>query len=139
MASRNHDFIVSAIVRKVRQHGFKVIYLDGRHQDVSVEKLELPHKIINHRPDVIGENNYNCFCIGEAKIESDLLTERTKNQLKDFFQLVNINPQNKLILGVPLNDRGLLDNVLNKLGMINKKQIEVIVVPGKLLPNEKEI
>ena len=55
MASEQHNFIVSAIARKIRQYGFRIIYLDGKYQDVDTKKFDIPPQIINHRPDVIGE------------------------------------------------------------------------------------
>ena len=34
MASEQHNFIVSAIARKMKLDGFGIIYLDGKYQDV---------------------------------------------------------------------------------------------------------
>lgn len=55
MASEKHNFIVSAIARKIRQDGFRITYLDGKYQDIDTKKFDIPPKIINHKPDVIGE------------------------------------------------------------------------------------
>ncbi len=139
MASEKHNFIVSAIVRKIRQDGFRVIYLDGKYQDIDTEKFDIPPKITNHKPDVIGEKESIFFCIGEAKTKNDLLSERTKNQLIDFLTIVRLSSGNKLVLGIPLNAKENLEKLLIELGIVNQKQIEIIYIPEELLPYEEEI
>ncbi|KUK55983.1 MAG: hypothetical protein XD79_0369 [Atribacteria bacterium 34_128] len=139
MPSEKHDFIVSAIVRKIRQDGFRVIYLDGKYQDIDTEKFDIPPKIINHKPDVIGEKESIFFCIGEAKTKNDLLSERTKNQIIDFLTIVRLSSGNKLVLGIPLNAKENLEKLLIELGIVNQKQIEIICIPEELLPYEEEI
>ncbi|MHA1881868.1 MAG: hypothetical protein ACTSUO_02350 [Candidatus Thorarchaeota archaeon] len=139
MASKRHDFIVSAVVRKMRLDGFDIVYLDGRHHDISTTKPEIPPTIIHHKPDVIGEKKDGIFCIGEAKTESDISSERTRNQVSDFMAVVLMNEENRLILGVPLNSTGDLEALLRKLGCWHHKQIDIIHIPEELLPYEKEI
>ena len=53
MASEQHNFIVSAIARKIKLYGFRIIYLDGKYQDVETEKPDIPPKIrlIGNRRD----------------------------------------------------------------------------------------
>ncbi|GAF98987.1 unnamed protein product [marine sediment metagenome] len=139
MASEQHNFIVSAIARKIRQYGFRIIYLDGKYQDVDTKKFYIPPQIINHRPDVIGEKEGIFFCIGEAKTKNDLFNERTKNQIIDFFAIVRLNYRNRLIVGIPLNAKKDLENLLLELGLEHKRQIKVIYIPEELLPHEEEI
>jgi len=139
MASEKHDFIVSAIVRKMRLDGFKVIYLDGKYQNIGTEKFDIPPKIINHKPDVIGEKDSIFFCIGEAKTKNDLLAERTKNQIIDFLTIIRLNSGNKLVIGIPLSAKKILEKLLIKLQVINQKQIEIIYIPEDLLPHEEEV
>lgn len=139
MASEKHDFIVSAIVRKIRQDGFRVIYLDGKYQDINTEKFDIPPKIINHKPDVIGGKDSIFFCIGEAKTKNDLLTERTKNQIIDFLAIVKLNSGNKFVIGIPLNAKEDLEKLLIELGVVNQKQIKIIYIPEELLPYEEQI
>jgi len=115
MASRRHDFIVSAVARKMRQEDFCIVYLDGRYQDICMTKPEIPPRIIRHKPDVIGEKENGAFCIGEAKTENDISSERTKSQICDFVTMVGMNSENKLIIGVPSNARGDLEQLLCKL------------------------
>jgi len=139
MASKKHDFIASSIVRKIRKDGFKVIYLDGRYQDVDEKKFDIPPKIINHKPDIVGEKENTFFCIGEAKTKNDIFTKRTKNQIIDFFTIVRLNSGNKLVIGIPLNAKEDLKKLLIELKLINQKQIEIIYIPEELLPHEKKI
>ena len=61
MASERHNFIVSAIARKIKLAGFRIIYLDGKYQDVGINKFDIPPKITHHRPDVIGEKDNEYF------------------------------------------------------------------------------
>jgi len=139
MASEKHDFIVSAIVRKTRQDGFRVIYLDGKYQDIDIKKFDIPPKIINHKPDIVGEKESVLFCVGEAKTKNDIFSERTKNQITDFFAIVRLNSGNRLVIGIPLNAKEDLEKLLIGLGLVNQKQIEIIYIPEELLPYEEEI
>ncbi len=139
MASEKHNFIVAAIARKIRQDGFRIIYLDGKYQDINTKKFDIPPKIINHKPDVIGEKEGIFFCVGEAKTRNDIFSERTKNQITDFFTIVRLNSGNRLVIGIPLNAKKDLENLLLKLGLANQKQIEIIYIPEELLPYEEEI
>lgn len=139
MASEQHNFIVSAIGRKMRSIGFEIIYLDGKYQDIGTNKFDIPPKIINHKPDIVGEKGGMFFCIGEAKTENDINSNRTKNQIIDFLELVRQSPGNKLILGVPLNAKGDLEKLLIKLGLANQEQLDFVYIPETLLPNEENI
>ena len=139
MASEQHNFIVSAIARKMKLGGFGIIYLDGKYQDVETERPDIPPKIINHRPDIIGVKNGVIFCIGEAKTQGDIRSERTKKQITDFLTIVKLNPGNKLIVGIPLTAKEDLERLLLKLKLVNQKQIEIISIPEELLPHDEEI
>ena len=139
MASEKHDFIVSAIVRKIRQDGFRIIYLDGKYQDIDTERFDIPPKIINHKPDVIGEKEGIFFCIGEAKTRNDIFSKRTKNQITDFLTIVRLNSGNRLVVGIPLNAKEDLEKLLLELGLVNQKQMEIIYIPEELLPYEEQI
>jgi len=139
MASEQHNFIVSAIARKIKLYGFRIIYLDGKYQDVETEKPDIPPKITNHKPDVVGEKHGKIFCIGEAKTRNDIHSERTKNQIIDFLTIVNQEPGNKLIIGIPLTAKEDLGRLLLKLELANQKQMEIMYIPEELLPHEEEI
>ncbi len=122
----------------MRQCGFGIIYLDGNYRDVDTKKFSIPPKIINHKPDVVGEKNSDIFCIGEAKTENDIFTERTKKQIVDFFSIVQGNSENKLILGIPIRAKENLNKVLSNLRVIDSPQVDIILVPEQLLPNEED-
>jgi len=139
MPSEKHNFILSAMSRKIRQDGFRIVYLDGKYQDIDEKKFDIPPKIINHKPDIIGVKESILFCIGEAKTRSDIFSERTKNQIADFFTIVRLNSGNRLIIGIPLDAKEDLMRLLFKLGLSNHKQIEIFYVPGELLPYDEEI
>jgi len=139
MASEQHNFIVSAIARKMKLYGFRIIYLDGKYQDVETERPDIPPRIINHKPDIIGEKKGMIFCVGEAKTRDDIRSERTKKQITDFLTIVKLKPRNKLIIGIPLSANEDLGRLLLKLGFVNQKQIEIISIPEELLPHDEEI
>lgn len=139
MASEKHNFILSAIAGKLRKDGFKIIYLDGKYQDIDTKRFDIPPKIIRHKPDIIGEKGIECFCIGEAKTKNDIFSERTKNQITDFFSIVRLNSGNRLILGVPLEAKEDLEKLLFELKLTNQNQIEIIYIPEELLPREEEV
>ena len=139
MASERHNFIVSAIARKIKSNGFRILYLDGRYQDIDTIKFDIPPKIINHRPDIVAEKDDIYFCIGEAKTKNDISSKRTTNQISDFFKIVKTNSENRLIIGVPSGAKTDLEKLLFKLGIVNQKQIEIIYIPEALLPDEQEI
>lgn len=136
MASDSHSFIVAAIARKIRQYGFVVSYLDSNYRDIDIKKFDIPPKIIHHKPDIIGEKE-NFFCIGEAKTVNDLSAERTRRQIQDFFDIVQSNDNNKLIIGIPLSGKYLLNNLLKRIGLLGHRQIEIIFVPDELLSHEE--
>lgn len=138
MASLRHNFIVSAIVRKMRESEYDITFLEGRWQDVGTHKYNLPPKIISHRPDIISENKFG-FCIGEAKTKNDIFSERTFEQFKDYTTALNLAGNNKLIIGVPLSAKEDLQQLLYKLDIKDNPRIEVLYIPTEVLPNEEEI
>lgn len=139
MASEKHNFIVSAIARKIRQSGFRIVYLDGQCQDIDTKKFNIPPKIINHKPDIIGEKKGMSFCIGEAKTRNDIFSERTKRQIADFFTAIRLNSENRLVIGIPLSAKEDLEKLLLKLNLVNQKQIGILYIPEELLPYEDEV
>ena len=139
MASERHNFIVSAITRKMRSNGFEIIYLDGKPQDIGTKRFDIPPKIINHKPDIVGEKDGLYFCIGEAKTWNDIHSDRTKNQIVDFLEIVRQNSGNRLILGIPLNAKDDLERLLVKLGVASQEQLEFVYIPEVLLPYEEDI
>lgn len=139
MASSKHDFIVASLSRRIRQFGYKIIYLDGKKFNITSSTLHIPPRIINHRPDIIGDLAGVSFCIGEAKTESDILSLRTKNQLLDFYSLIKTNSSNMLFFGIPLKSKESFRNLLMQHELQNAKQIDILYIPEELFPDEEEI
>lgn len=122
----------------MKLYGFHIIYFDGKYQDITMKKIDLPPKIMHHRPDVVGEKD-GFFCIGEAKTEGDIDNERTKNQVLDFMYIVALDNRNKLIIGIPEKANKKLDRLLTSLGLYNHGQIEIICIPEGILPDEEDL
>jgi hypothetical protein len=132
MASKGHDFIVASISRKIIELGFQITHVDGLSVDISSVKPQIPPKILNHKPDIIGANLYGNFCVGEAKTKNDLDSKRTKQQLSDFSKLVNLYSGNYLIIGIPLSAETKLANLINK-HPLNLNSIIILKIPDILL------
>lgn len=98
----------------------------------------MPPKIINHRPDVVGESENGVFCIGEAKTKNDLNSLRTKNQFIDFLSFVSINKENRLIIGIPKSAYTILNRILIDLNIKDHPQLEIISVPDLLLSKQED-
>jgi len=123
---------------KLQKNNFRIIYFDGNYTDITLLKKELPPKIVNHRPDVVGEKENGVFCIGEAKTKNDLNSLRTKNQLLDFLSFVSINTGNRLIIGIPISAETILNRILIGLNIKDHSQLEIILVPDILLPKQED-
>ena len=80
MASEKHDFIVSAISRKIKQKEFHIIYFDGKYQNTETTKPEIPLKIINHRPDIIGEKRAVFSVLAKQKLKTTYFQIELKNR-----------------------------------------------------------
>jgi hypothetical protein len=132
MASKGHDFIVASISRKIRELGFIITYVDGECVNISILKHPIPPKIINHKPDVVGENKTGNYCIGEAKTTNDIKSKRTKQQLIDFSEFVNLYEGNFLIIGIPLNAENELNKLLWK-SSLKCENIIILRIPDVLL------
>jgi hypothetical protein len=132
MASQKHDFIVASISRKVRELGFDITFVDGEYVNISLIKHPIPPKIVNHKPDIIGENRIGNYCIGEAKTKNDLKSKRTKQQLIDFSEFVNLYAGNFFIIGIPLSAENELNQLIEKLNL-NNQSIIILRIPDNLL------
>lgn len=132
MASPGHDLIVASLSRKIRELGFNIIYIDGEQSNISSTRLSIPPKIINHRPDIIGENVMGNYCVGEAKTITDLKSTRTQQQIIDFSNLINLYDGNYLLIGIPFSAEKTLDQLLIRLS-INTKNLIKVKVPDLLL------
>ena len=137
MASRIHQFILSLIVRKMKLERYEIIAYDGDYSKIENMALKIPFKIMRHRPDVIGISlDKSKICIGEAKTNSDLCSDRTKEEFIDFASIGDaIGKSTKLIIGVPKSSNFLLFKIINELKLQNNNNIEYIIVPEELFAN----
>lgn len=128
MPSQKHQFIVDCIIRKMRLYGFEPVSLDGK--STLVSSLKIPCKIIHHRPDVIGIDQENNLCIGEAKTENDIVSNRTKEQIRDY------NEANVYALfGCPKSTYPTMIKIIKKLTLNNGRNV-VLKIPDELMPND---
>jgi hypothetical protein len=133
MASKQHQFIIGLINRKICEYGFNVVFIDGQVSGAFGNKYEIPPTIIRHRPDVIGINSEGYVCIGEAKTKNDIFNKRTKEEFLDFSNY-EINGQKcLLIIGVPKAAQTDLNNVLNEIGIQSNKNIEILLIPDEII------
>jgi hypothetical protein len=123
----------------MQRSGFEIKYMEGNHSDVTTKKLELPPKLVNHRPDVFGTNSIGAICIGEAKTKSDLTTERTRTQFIDFKRIVFEDSKNLFIIGIPSNSKHDLLRILSGLGIRPGSQLVVLEVPEQFLMKDAEV
>ena len=109
MVSKTHQFIITCLVRKIREKGYEIIAFDGNWMNIGMTKLKIPTCILRHRPDVIGLKPFTTyFCIGEGKTINDLRSSlRTKEQLIDFAKEKNC----ELIIGIPKSTEKILLNL----------------------------
>ena len=134
MASKNHQFILSMIVRKMKLEKYEIIAYDGDYSRIENLNLKIPFQILRHRPDVIGISvDKTKICIGEAKTTSDLRSERTKEEFVDFASMEDKNV--KLIIGVPKSSSFLLHKIIGELKLYCNKNIDYLLVPEDLFPN----
>lgn len=130
MASRQHDFIIKMIEMKMKTMGFHVVASDSMY--FNNIKRNIPPTILNHRPDCLGfREKDQTICIGEAKYFNDFYSNHTLEQLKDYVSL--INDKIYLIIGIPLNEKDKLQNILKHFEYKTDNLI-ILYVPKELLP-----
>ena len=118
--------------------GFEILFFEGNSADIGTKKYDLPPKVLYHRPDLVGGNSSG-YCIGEAKTENDLFSERTKKQIKSYLDFLVLNKNNKLVIGIPIDAKHELERLLKSLGGHNSAQVGIFFIPMELLPYEEEI
>lgn len=136
MASKAHDFIVQMTGILMIEKGFTIVSSDSDTRKISELKFNTTPTLKRHRPDIIGLNkNTGKICLGEAKTDADLLSDRTKEQLEDFSNiLIKSNNEVELIIGIPLSSEKKLTKLLKNLDLINKKNIHILKIPDEMLP-----
>jgi len=133
MASRQHQFIIGLINRKICECGFSVAFIDGHVSGTFDKKYKLPPKILRHRPDVIGINDHGYICIGEAKTKNDIFTDRTKEELFDFSNYEFHGQKCLLVIGVPKSSHENLKELLSELGILSNNNIEILSIPDEII------
>ena len=133
MASKQHQFIVGLINRKICEYGFKILFIDGHVSGAFEKKYEMPPKILRHRPDVIGINDNGNICIGEAKTSNDISSNRTKEEILDFSTCEFNGNKCSLIIGIPKSSQIDLENLLIKLSIQNNINIEILSIPDEII------
>jgi len=136
MPSRMHKMLVDLINRKMYEKGYIPVAFDGRNYVIEGEMVHIPPKVGRHRPDVIGINiKTKVMCIGEAKTASDLSSERTKEQLLDYANIVGITSGQKfeLIIGIPEGAESALLRLLSSMKLDRLPNISYILLPEELV------
>ena len=133
MASKQHQFIIGLINRKICEYGYKIVFIDGHVSGAFEKKYKLPPKIVRHRPDVIGINDKGFVCIGEAKTQNDIINKRTREELYDFSNFVFNGQKCLLIIGIPKSSQENLVNVLVEIGIQNNDNIEILTISDELI------
>lgn len=133
MASKQHQFIMGLINRKICEYKYKIIFIDGHVSGAFEDKYKLPPTIIRHRPDIVGINDEGCICIGEAKTKNDIVTKRTKEELYDFSNYEINGKKCLLIIGIPKSSQNELINVLLELRIDKYSNIEILTIPDEII------
>ncbi len=137
-ASQEHDLIVALITRYIRQQGFEIVALETSLSWLFGDSFHLPLTVVHHRPDVLGvraEPPY--ISLGEAKICSDLKSQRTARQLKDFSELEigDAGTHCQVTVGVPQDCELPLRRLIGSL-RIPSDRIHVLSIPRPLLSRQ---
>lgn len=130
MTSIKHQFMVDCIIRKMRLLGFEPCCLDGKSTLISF--INLPKRVIRHRPDVIGINKGNKLCIGEAKTKTDIFSCRTKEQIVDYASAGFYT-----LFACPKSGYSQLNGLVQRLCQNNKRNTSILKIPDELIPNEE--
>ncbi|RLB79764.1 MAG: hypothetical protein DRH17_13215 [Deltaproteobacteria bacterium] len=139
MATRLHQMLVGLIGRKMREEGYNIVAFDGNEYLFDGQKLKVPVTIKKHRPDLIGFRfETKEVCIGEAKTERDLYSERTREQLLDYSNSIGISSGEniRIVLGIPKSAEEVLLNLLHKLNLFEKDFITYVWLPEELVGDD---
>ena len=123
----------------MRLGGYEVVSFDGNEGLIANISLNVPPIIKKHRPDVIGINIRNKkICIGEAKTDSDLSSKRTREQFRDYSNLITKSGNLcELIIGIPRSSEKKLRKILLYLDLIGKNNISYVWMPDELLSKKE--
>lgn len=114
--SDEHALLVKHLARFVKQeHGCKgnlALYLDDQ-----MRGRERPQRIGNHLPDLYAEDVPRTFIvIGEAKTQLDLISPRSRRQIKTFVGYLALYDAAFFYLAVPTLSKPAATTVVRELG-----------------------
>jgi hypothetical protein len=141
MPSKMHQMLVDLIGRKMYDRGYIPVAFDGKKYVANGEKVPIPLKIGRHRPDIIGINiKTKILCIGEAKTASDLSSERTREQLSDYANIIGFTSGQKfeLIIGIPTRAESALLKLMSSLSLNGLSNVSYILLPEELVETDQE-
>jgi hypothetical protein len=133
MATKQHQFILGLVIRKMKQEGFSIFNVDGYCAGSFGSKLPIPKTITRHRPDALGIRDDGTICIGEAKTEHDVSNKRTYEQLQDFVEVQLNGHPCEIFLGIPKSRSEQFRKMLRKLSLHSKDQLHVLYIPNELI------
>lgn len=137
-----HRMLCDLIARKMREEGYVPVAFDGRRFMAGNDEVRVPPRIGRHRPDVLGyDPSTKTLCIGEAKTGNDLHSQRSKEQLTDYADIIGMSSGERvrLIIGVTNRMQQELLTALEELGLQDRKNISYILLPEELIGSDAEI
>lgn len=133
MAGNRHQFILGLVVKKMREEGIVIHYIDGDYPGLFGEKIQLPPQVLRHRPDAIGIKEDGQVCIGEAKTESDVSNYRTYEQLQDFSSIELNGKKCEVFIGIPKSSEHSFNKSLEKIGLKDYDNIHILHIPDEII------
>jgi hypothetical protein len=133
MAGRRHQFILGLVIRQMRGHGFSVFYADGKFAGGFGQETPIPPQIMRHRPDAVGISHEGVLCIGEAKTETDIQTNRTREQVQDFTAFSFNGQPCQVIIGVPKSAEEATRRMLVRLSIEGRPNLQILYVPEEII------
>jgi hypothetical protein len=140
MASREHQWLVLWVARKMLQDGYVVVGLEGRiPRGEGMKRLPAPPVVAGVRPDVWGyDPETGDVAVGEAKSLDDVDTAHTLAQLK-VYALTRSRPTRapcRIYLAVPQSATARLDRVLGRAGLGGAREVVRLRIPDCFLERE---
>ena len=128
--SLQHLRLVERILSYLRKHYVGVQQLATLHDLPGVIGCDKPPKIGVYRPDIYAiDAPLTTTIVGEAKTQSDLETQHTREQFLSFMEFLRLQPKPVLVVAVPWQvktaARSLLDGLARHLQI---RSIELVVL-----------
>ncbi len=133
MAGNKHQFILGLVIKKMREEGITVSYIDGLYPGLFGKSVPVPPTILRHRPDAVGIRDNGQICIGEAKTENDISNNRTYAQLQDFTSIELNGSKCEVYIGIPQSSKTLFLKSLKKVGLSDQSNLHVLFVPDEII------